>query len=260
MDLGLADKKVLVTGASMGIGKAIALGFAAEGCEVHIAARSADVLSELVSSSAPSVLGSLHAHSIDLSLRGAAERLSEAVGEVDILVNNAGALPFSSLEEIDEERWRESWELKVFGYINLSRLYFRKMAGRKDGGVIILVAGLAGERPNYDYIAGTSGNAALMAFGRALGSRSLDKGVRVLTVNPGSILTERIKAFFRHKAKVDFGDEERWEDAMRSMKLPGGRSGLPGEVANVVVFMASSRASYVSGTVVTVDGGLGSTS
>jgi len=257
MELGLSGKRVLVTGASMGIGRAIAAGFAEEGCVVHVAARSGDALSDLAREIGGRNGSTIHRHTIDLGARDSHERLLSAVGEIDILVNNAGAIPFGPLTAIGDQQWRDSWDLKVFGYINLSRLYYAQMAARGSG-VIILIAGLAGEKPNADYIAGTSGNAALMAFGRALGSRSLDHGVRVLTINPGSILTDRIMTFYRRKAKESYGDEARWADAMRDMKLPGGRSGLPEEIANVAVFMASERASYVSGTVVTVDGGLGS--
>ena len=187
-------------------------------------------------------------------MRGAPARLAEACGALDILVNNAGAIPRGTLESIDEERWREAWALKVFGTIDLSRAVLAGMRARRQG-VIVNVIGLAGERASADYIVGSTGNAALMAFTRGVGGASIDDGVRVVGVNPGMVSTERMESLLRQQAAQRFGDAERWRECQDASKLPAGRAATPRELADVVAFLASARASYVSGTIVTVDGG-----
>ena len=254
MELGIAGRMALVTGGSKGIGLAVARGLAAEGCHLHLAARSADDLER-----ARAVLRQAHdvevaVHPMDLSLPGSVARLAEAAGEVDILVNNAGAIPGGDLEAVDEERWRRAWDLKVFGYINLTREYLRRMKARR-GGVIVNVLGSAGENPTAGYIAGTTGNAGLMAFTRGVGSTSIDDGVRVVGVNPGPVETDRITTLLRTRAEGEFGDPERWRDYTRNWPL--GRAAKPEECADLVVFLASGRAAYISGVIMTIDGGLG---
>ncbi len=254
MELELAGKSVLITGGSKGIGLAVAKGFAAEGCEVHITSRTdADLRA------AKGVIEQAHGvnvrvHAMDLAAPGAAENLREAAGDVDILVNNAGAIPGGEVLSVDEETWRSAWDLKVFGYINMTRLYLDAM-GKRGHGVIVNVIGTAGENPAANYVAGSAGNASLMAFTRAVGSTSIDKGVRVLAVNPGPVETDRIKALLRTWAEERLGDAERWPELTE--KWPMGRAAMPEECADLVVFAASARASYISGAVLTIDGGLG---
>ena len=252
MDLHLQGKTALITGASQGIGLSVARQFAEEGCHVHLAARSQDKLDAAVAEIRRQYGVQAWSHPCDLTQSASVHDLARDCGDVDILVNNAGAVPSGALTELDEERWRAGWELKVFGYINMSREFYRIMAARRSG-VIIHVIGFGGEKPDFKYIAGAASNAGLMAFSRALGSKSSDDGVRVLAVNPGWIATERMVRFLTAKAERELGDPGQWPEFTRS--LPFGRAGTPEEVANVVVFMASDRASYVSGTVVTVDAG-----
>ena len=116
----------------------------------------------------------------------ACQSVARHAGPVDILINNAGDVPSGGVLEIDEDRWRKAWDLKVFGYINLTREIYREMvaAGR---GVIVNIVGTAGERPRGNHIAVASGNAALIAFSRALGLESVSHGVRVVAVNPGAV-------------------------------------------------------------------------
>jgi NAD(P)-dependent dehydrogenase (short-subunit alcohol dehydrogenase family) len=193
---------------------------------------------------------------LDLTRPGAAAALAERCGDIDILINNAGAIPGGTIGTIDEARWRAAWDLKVFGYINLTRAVYDGMKARK-GGVIVNIIGLAAERPTAGNIAGSAGNASLVAFTRGLGGASLDDGIRVLGVNPGWVETERMVTLMKTRAQQTLGDGERWRDLMAQMKLPLGRPARPDEVADVVVFLASPRAGYVSGTVVTIDGGSG---
>ena len=137
---------------------------------------------------------------------------------------------------VDETRWREAWDLKVFGYINTTRQFYRRMRERGHG-VIVNVIGLAGEKFDAGYIAGTTGNASLMAFTRGIGSTSIDHGVRILGVNPGAVETDRIRTLLTTRAESELGDGSRWQELFS--KLPLGRAASVEEVANVVVFLAS---------------------
>lgn len=252
MDLELRGKSALVTGASKGIGLAIARVLATEGCALHLVARSADDLARARDVIAGETGVAVSCHALDLARSDAVEALAGACAGIDILVNNAGAIPAGRLLGVDAVRWRAAWDLKVYGYIDLTRAIYRGMRERRCG-VIVNVIGLAGERMKSDYIAGSTGNAALMAFTRALGAESVDSGVRVVGVNPGQIETERLRSTLERRAAKEFGDSSRWHEFVRNP--PMGRLGQPREVADVVAFLASARASYVSGTVVTVDAG-----
>lgn len=255
MELGLSGKSVLITGASKGIGAGLARAFAAEGAKVTLTARSEDLLKSLQSEIVETHGTAVEIFPADLSQSADRQRLFSASGAVDILVNNAGAIPSGALEEVDEAAWRRGWELKVLGYIELTRLFFADMKDRGDG-VIVNVIGNGGEVFDANYICGAAGNASLMAFTRALGGTSLDHGVRVAGVNPGPVLTDRIIGFLKKRAGQEFGDEARWEDLCQ--RYPLGRPAEVQELTDVVLFLASPRCSYVSGTIWTVDGGIAS--
>lgn len=240
MDLNLGGKRVLVTGGSKGIGRACAAAFAAEGAEVRIASRQ------------PPPEGRFPAKAIDLAQRDAAEALADWAGEIDILVNNAGAIPGGDLLKVDEETWRRAWDLKLFGYVNLSRRIYAGMKARKRG-VIVNIIGSAGERPDAAYIAGSTANAGLMAFTRALGGASHADGVRVVGINPGPIATERLTSLYRQRAESLLGDPARYQELFSGMSF--GRPGAPEEVAAAAVFLASDRSAYTSGCILTIDGG-----
>jgi 3-oxoacyl-[acyl-carrier protein] reductase len=252
MELGLRGRTALITGASKGIGFAVAHGLAAEGCNVHLVARHREALDAAAHALRTAHAVTVSVHALDLSRSESIAPLLDASGTPDILVNNAGAIPGGDLQAVDEVRWRTAWDLKVFGYINLSRACYARMQQR-GGGVIVNVTGLAADRLDAGYIAGSTGNAALNAFTRTLGSYSLEHGIRVLAVSPGAVETERLVTLMRTRAASQFGDAERWREYVSG--LPLGRPATPQEVANVVVFAASERAAYVSGIVVTVDGG-----
>lgn len=252
MDMNLRGKTVLITGASKGIGLAAAQGFAAEGAHLHLVARTAAMLKTAQAAVTAAHDVKVTVHALDLSQSRDQHALVEACPDPDILVNNAGAIPGGDLLAVDEARWRQAWDLKVFGYINLTRSYYAIMKARRRG-VIVNVVGLAGERPDFRYVAGSAGNAGLMAFSRAMGSMSLDDGIRVLAVNPGSVETDRIVTLWKTRAEKEFGDVERWREYQK--RLPLGRAAKAEEVADLIVFAASDRASYISGTVLTIDGG-----
>lgn len=252
MELNLKGRSALVTGASKGIGLGVAESLAAEGVNLHLAARSADLLKDHAGRIAGEHGVSVTPHTADISKSGTVDDLLTAAGDVDILVNNAGAIPGGSLEAVDEETWRAAWDLKVFGYINMTRAFYTRMRER-GGGVIINITGLAGQRLDHNYISGSMANAGLDAFSKAQGGESLDAGVRVLAVSPGAVATDRIVTLMRTKAETEKGDPDRWQDYLANM--PAQRFATVAEIADVVTFLASDRASYVTGTVVTVDGG-----
>ena len=252
METGLKGKTVLITGASKGIGLACAKAFAAEGANLHIVSRDAAKLAEAKAEILKVAKVDVTIHPCDLSKPGSAKALAAACGVPDVLVNNAGAIPGGSIETIDEERWRDSWELKVFGYINLTREMLTPMMQRKSG-VIVNVIGMAGVKPSFDYICGATANAALNAFTKGVGAGSVNHGVRVLGVNPAATRTDRIITLTKARAKTTFGDESRWEELLSNM--PFGRVAHAEEVADTVVYCASDRASYLSGTMIDIDGG-----
>lgn len=253
MDLGLKGKTALITGASKGIGAGVAAVLAAEGCDLHLASRTEDDLETLKAELEKAHGVTVHTHAVDLSVSDNQADLAATCAGVDILINNAGAIPGGNLDAIDEARWREAWELKVFGYINVTREIYAAMRKRGKGGVIVNVIGVAGEHYIFDYVAGTTGNAALMAFTKAMGGRSLEDGIRVLAVNPGLVETERMVTLLETKARADHGDPDRWREYTKTLPLE--RAATVPEVADVVAFLASDRASYLSGIVVPVDGG-----
>jgi 3-oxoacyl-[acyl-carrier protein] reductase len=160
---------------------------------------------------------------------------------VDILVNNAGDIPGGSVEAVDDERWRHAWELKVFGYINLTREMYARMKPR-GAGVIVNIVGMAGVTHPSEYVCGATGNAALEAFTKGVGKGSIEFGVRVLGVHPPATRTDRIIQLNKTIAKQKFGDESRWEELLKQTRMIE-----PEQVADTVVFLASARASYWSG-------------
>lgn len=252
MDLNLNGKSALVTGGSKGIGKGVAMALAGEGCDVCIVARDETALVDTVEEIRRTHDVTATYKAMDISAPGAVEKLAAEVPLPDILINNAGAVPGGDIGKIDEATWREAWDLKIFGYINLTRDVVARMTERGSG-VICNITGLAGDRPGWNFVAGASGNAALNAMTRAVGGHTIDQGVRVLAVSPGPVMTERMVGLLKTRAETELGDINQWQSLMSSMPL--GRAATVNEVADVVTFLVSERASYVSGTIVTVDGG-----
>jgi NAD(P)-dependent dehydrogenase (short-subunit alcohol dehydrogenase family) len=168
------------------------------------------------------------------------------------LVNNAGAIPGGTVLDIDEDRWREAWELKVFGYINLVREVLPQMQAKKKG-VIANIIGMAGAAPRNAYLCGSTANAALIAFTQAVGGASVAHGVRVFGVNPSPTRSERMQTMLQAQAQKKFEDASRWMELTQSM--PFGRMAEPQELADLTTFCCSPLAGYLSGSVINVDGG-----
>jgi 3-oxoacyl-[acyl-carrier protein] reductase len=253
MDLGLAGRRVLITGGSQGIGYAVARAFLAEGCRVVIASRDEARLEKALGGLSVDAGGRITGRAIDLAARGAPETLAGEYPETDILVNNAGAIPTGDILEIDEERWRAAWDLKVFGYINLTRAMYRHMRGRPPKSIVNVI-GTGAEAPQWRYVCGNAANIALNGLTKSLGGRSIDDGIRVVGVNPGAVDTERWRSIHMARAETLVGDRERWREVL-SQDRPLGRAARTEEIADVVVFLASDRASWVCGAVLSVDGG-----
>lgn len=253
MDLQLAGKSALITGASKGIGRATALTMAAEGCSLHLAARSGKELEQIQKDIRAQHRVQVDLHPGDLSSTQSMIALAQAVGDVDILVNNAGDIPAGTIEALTDAEWRRGFDLKLFGYINLTREIYTRMK-KRGSGVIINDIGNSGENWDYNYVAGSTGNAALMSLTKAIGGVSLDYGVRVIGVNPGPIATDRMVRMMKRRARDNLGEESRWQEYLKD--YPAGRMGTDQEVADLITFLASPRAGYITGTIVTIDGGI----
>ena len=252
MNLKLEGQRVLITGGSKGIGLAIALAFAREGALPVLVSRSAQTLDQAASFINNETGIAAQTLALDLGQTAGMASLVDQAGQVDIVVNNAGAIPGGALQDIDDAKWRQAWELKLFGYINLTRAVLPAMEARGSG-VIANIIGMAGAAPRNEYICGSTANAALMAFTQAAGAASQRKGVRIFGINPSPTRSDRMENMLRAQAAKNLGDESRWMEL--TLKMPFGRLTEPREIADLAVFCCSPLASYLTGTVINVDGG-----
>jgi 3-oxoacyl-[acyl-carrier protein] reductase len=252
MELNLRGKTALITGASKGIGRACADVLAEEGVNVILVSRTQADLDAARDSIASRHNVRVEVHAFDLSDSANVDRLAALHPDIDILVNNAGAIPAGNLQDVDEARWREAWDLKVFGYINMCRRFYALMRARGRG-VIINILGMAGERMDAGYVAGSAGNAGLMAFTKTIGGAASADNLRVVGINPGAITTDRLVTIMQKRAQDRLGDASRWQELMKP--LPYGRAGTPEEVGWMTAFLASDKSAYTTGTIITIDGG-----
>lgn len=251
MQLELTGLNALVTGASKGIGLTIAQTLAQEGAHVTLVARDEKALATAAAKIADETGIKPDIVVADIATREGVERVAARSEPLDILVNNAGAIPPGDLATIDEDTWRTAWDLKVFGYINLTRAFAPRLSAR--GGVIVNVIGAGAETLSPDYICGAVGNAALVAFTRAYAKQFATMGGRIVGLNPGAVATERMQLFLKSRAAEALGDEGR--AAELTAGLPYGRAATPQEVADAVAFLASRRSAYTNGTILSLHGG-----
>jgi NAD(P)-dependent dehydrogenase (short-subunit alcohol dehydrogenase family) len=252
MDLGLAGKVVLVTGGSKGIGLACANAFAAEGARIAICSRSHDHIER-----ARAELKDAFGVAADLADAGAAAAMIEAVesgvGPVDVLVNSAGAAKRTPPDELTSAIWRAAFDAKFFSYINVIDPMVKRMAAR-GGGVVVSVIGGGGKVASSTHLAGGAANAALMLATAGLGAAYGGRGVRVVGVSPGLTETGRVAEGLAADARVSGISVE--EARQRTVaRIPIGRPASPREIADTVLFLASPKASYVTGVTLSVDGG-----
>ncbi|MBX3455030.1 SDR family oxidoreductase [Ferrovibrio sp.] len=252
MDLQLKDKIAIVTGASRGIGRAIAERLAAEGMKLVLAARSGEVLEQL----AANLPGEHLVQALDLREPAAASELLavtlDRFGGLDLLVNNAGATKRGDFLQLSDEDWNDGFALKFFGAMRLSRAAWPHLMARR--GSIVNIIGIGGRTGSAEFAIGGSVNAAAMNLTKVLADRGVIDGVRVNAINPGAIATERLRVRIRNHAKETGISEAEAEKAMPRL-LAVERFGEPVEIANTVAFLASAQAGYIHGAILDVDGG-----
>ena len=251
MDLGLTGKVALVTGASRGIGRAIAATLAGEGMRLVLVARSAELLAELLAE----LPTDAEAIALDLRYPDAPSqvvaRAIERFGRLDVLVNNAGATVRGDFLELPDEAWADGFALKFFAAMRCCREAWPHLVG---GGAIVNIAGVGGRTGSAEFTVGGSVNAALLNLTKALADRGVRDGVRVNAINPGSIATERLRARVGRVA-AEQGLDQAAAAAQMAGKLGVARFGEPAEVARAVAFLASDQAAYCQGAILDVDGG-----
>jgi 3-oxoacyl-[acyl-carrier protein] reductase len=257
MDLGLKDKVALVTGGSKGIGKAVAHGLLDEGAKVAVCARTRSELDAAAADLAKATGGSVFAVSGDLTREADVKRIVESTvghfGRIDILVNNAGAAPGGLLLDLTEEDWQTALQLKFMGYVRCMKAVIPHML-RQGGGRIVNIVGNDGVKPIGIELTPSAANAADLAVTVALAEQYGRHNICINAINPGPVATERWDYLIGGIAKVrDITEDEAQKRAERS--IPLGRICTPEEVANVAVFVASSRASFMNGALITLDGG-----
>ncbi len=256
MELGLGGKVVLITGGSKGIGLACAALFKAEGAKVAIAARTPATLS-----AASAGLGGVFTHAADLSDEAQALALVDAteaaLGPIDILVNSAGAAKRTPPDELAPAFWRAAMDAKYFSYINVIDPLIKRMAARGSG-VIVNIIGQGGKVASPTHLAGGAANAALMLATAGLATAYAAQGVRVVGINPGLTETGRVAEGLKAEAALAgiSVDEARSRAVAR---IPMGRMARPEDVADLAAFLASPRAGYVTGVLVTMDGAASAT-
>jgi NAD(P)-dependent dehydrogenase (short-subunit alcohol dehydrogenase family) len=255
MDLGLQGTVVLVTGGSKGIGLACARAFGAEGARVAIASRDAQHLAQATAALRADGIEAI-AVAADLGDPAQAASLVHEVearlGPVGVLVNSAGAARRTPPAELTAAHWHAAMDAKYFTYIHAMDAVLPGMAQR-GGGVVINVIGMGGKIASPTHLPGGAANAALMLASAGLANAFASRGVRVNAVNPGITETERMHEGLQAEARLSGKPAE---DILQQRRgaMPLGRIAQPEDIADVVVFLASRRAGYVSGAVVSLDG------
>lgn len=252
MDLKLSNKVAIVTGASRGIGRAIAETLAAEGMKISLVARSRADLEALANALPTESL----VQAIDLREPDSANHVVAATvekfGNLDLLVNNAGATKRGDFLTLTDEEWRDGFALKFHGAMRLSRAAWTHLQASQ--GTIINIIGIGGRTGSAEFTIGGAVNAALMNLTKALAERGIQDGVRVNAINPGSIATERLQTRIQKYAQINnITLEEATQQMPRQMKIA--RFGDPAEIARAVAFLASPQAAYIQGAILDVDGG-----
>lgn len=254
MDLELTGKHVLITGGTRGIGLACARLYLREGARVTVCGRNPDSREAALQSLAP--LGTAAGYVADLRDPQEAEALVDRVereqGAIDILVNSAGAAKRTPFPELEATAWHLAMDAKFHTYVHVTDPVIKRMAARGHGSVVNVI-GMGGKYPRPIHLAGGAANAALMLATAGLAAAYGPQGVRVNGVNPAATLTDRLQGGLKAEARLQGVSEE---EAMRraAAGVPLGRLAKPEEVADVVVWLSSPRASYVSGALLNVDG------
>ena len=252
MDLQLQGKHVLITGGSRGIGLACAREFLREGCRVSLVGRDAQRMEQARASLGAGVAG----FCADLRDTQAALRAVDAAeqghGAIDILVSSAGAARRTPYAELDPQAWRDAMDSKFFATLNVLDPVVRRMGGRGAGSVVNVI-GMGGKVATPTHLPGGAANAALMLASAGLAAAWGSRGVRVNAVNPTLTLTDRLAEGLAADARLRGKSVEEVRRAAEE-KMPLGRLAQPEEIAAAVLFLASPRASYISGAILSMDG------
>ena len=252
MDLQLTDKVSIVTGASRGIGRAIAQTLAAEGMKLVLVARSRDALEEL----ARSLPTESQVQAVDLRLPDVPRQVVAATlqrfGRLDLLVNNAGATVRGDFLKLSDADWADGYALKLFGAMRCCRAAWPHLQTTR--GSIINIVGIGGRTGSAEFAIGGSVNAALLNLTKVLADRGVDDGVRVNAINPGAVVTDRLQIRIQRLA-ADKGIDEAAASAELAREMKIARFGEPTEIASLVAFLASPQAAYCQGTIIDADGG-----
>ena len=255
MDLGLKDKIALITGSSRGIGRGIALALAGEGCDVMLTGRDKAALEE--TAAAVVKWGRRVGYAlIDLREKDAPGKLIEQLkrdfGALDVLVNNAGATKRGDFLNLTDDDWADGYALKFFGHVRLARAAWPLLKERR--GSLISIGGTGGRKPTAEFTIGASVNAAVAAFSKCLADRGRDEGVQVNCIHPSMVETDRL--WRRIKAEME---RTGWpEDKARKEMCKGfgiTRFGTVEDVADLITFLVSSRATWMHGATIDLDGG-----
>ena len=251
MDLGLKDRKVLITGGSKGIGLACAKAFIAEGARVALVSRSEDNLKKAKASLRDAY--TIAADLVDAAAAAAmVERVEKEFGPIDILVNSAGAAKRTDADDLTPAAWKAGMDAKYFSYINVIDPLIKKM-GKRGKGVVINVIGAGGKVASPTHLAGGAANAALMLATAGLAYAYASKNVRVIGLNPGVTKTERVAEGLKAEAKrANVSEEQAYKQMVA--RLPMGKPAEPEELADIVVFAASERGRYLNGANISTDG------
>ena len=252
MELGLAGKVVLITGGSKGIGLACAKAFASESARIAICSRSRENIDAALLS-LPGAVGVASDLTNPDDAVQMLDKVEKLLGPIDVLVNSAGAAKRTPPDELTPEKWKMAMDAKFFTYINVIDPMVKRMAKRGEG-VIISIIGSGGKVATPTHLAGGSANAALMLATAGLGTAYARKGVRVAGVSPGQTETDRVAEGMKAEARLEnISVDEAYRRTVD--RIPMGRMASPDEIANMVVFLASSRASYITGVTIGMDGG-----
>ena len=257
MNLNLQGKVVLVTGGSKGIGLACARAFAAEGARVAIASRSEQNLSAAAAALAKDGYSALSAAAdfIDpQSAFAAVAQVEASLGPIDVLINSAGGAKRVVPAELNAQAWRTAMDAKYFSYVHAMDAVLKSMVARRTGSIVNII-GTGGKVASAVHLPGGAANAALMLVSEGLANAWGSHGIRVNAINPGATYTDRVKNSLETESRLTGKPEEELLKANEA-RIPLGRYAHPEEIANAAVFLASDCASYVTGALITMDGGL----
>lgn len=255
MEMGLTGKVAVVTGASRGIGAAIARELADAGCAVALAARSGAEL-KARAAEITGAGGKALAHVADLREPDASAALVAATvaafGRIDIVVANAGATKRGDFVTLSDADWQDGFALKFFSHMRLIRAAWPLLAASR--GSVVIISGIGGRTPGADFAIGGAVNAALLAATKALADRGYADGIQVNAINPGDIRTDRFAKRIK-EAAASQGIDEAEAERRQVVKDRTRRIGEPEDIAGLVRFIASRRGSFLQGAIIDMDGG-----